>query len=78
LKPSPLIMATVQVAAGTLRLGWAWFPSSILLEANSALGRMTKAGQTDIRRLLIIGAMSRMNWLGQRTIVGAQLAIIAC
>jgi transposase len=33
------------------------------------LGRMTKAGQTDIRRLLIIGAMSRMNWLGQRTIV---------
>lgn len=33
------------------------------------LGRMTKAGQTDIRRLLIIGAMSRMNWLGQRTIL---------
>jgi transposase len=32
------------------------------------LGRMTKAGQTDIRRLLIIGAMSRMNWLGQRSI----------
>lgn len=33
------------------------------------LGRMTKAGQADIRRLLIIGAMSRMNWLGKRTIV---------
>ncbi len=33
------------------------------------LGRMTKAGQADIRRLLIIGAMSRLNWLGQRTIV---------
>lgn len=32
------------------------------------LGRMTKAGQADIRRLLIIGAMSRLNWLGQRTI----------
>ena len=32
------------------------------------LGRMTKAGQADIRRLLIIGAMSRMNWLGQRSI----------
>lgn len=30
---------------------------------------MTKAGQADIRRLLIIGAMSRLNWLGQRTIV---------
>lgn len=33
------------------------------------LGRMTKAGQADIRRLLIIGAMSRLNWLGQRTIL---------
>ncbi|GAW35450.1 transposase IS116/IS110/IS902 family protein [Roseovarius sp. A-2] len=33
------------------------------------LGRMTKAGQADIRRLLIIGAMSRLGWLGQRTIV---------
>lgn len=33
------------------------------------LGRMTKAGQADIRRLLIIGAMSRLSWLGQRTIV---------
>ncbi|MDK3020425.1 MULTISPECIES: IS110 family RNA-guided transposase [Rhodobacterales] len=32
------------------------------------LGRMTKAGQADIRRLLIIGAMSRLSWLGQRTI----------
>jgi transposase len=33
------------------------------------MGRMTKAGQTDIRRLLIIAAMSRKNWLGQRTIL---------
>lgn len=33
------------------------------------LGRMTKAGQADIRRLLIIGAMSRINWLAQRTIL---------
>jgi len=32
------------------------------------LGRMTKAGQADIRRLLIIGAMSRLNWLGARSI----------
>ena len=32
------------------------------------MGRMTKAGQADIRRLLIVGAMSRLNWLGQRTI----------
>ena len=36
---------------------------------------MTKAGQADIRRLLIIGAMSRLGWLGQRTIVeGSWLA----
>ena len=33
------------------------------------LVRMTKAGQADIRSLLIIGAMSRLTWLGQRTIV---------
>ena len=32
------------------------------------LGRMIRAGQADIRRLLIIGAMSRLGWLGQRTI----------
>jgi transposase len=28
------------------------------------LGRISKAGQSDIRRLLIIGAMSRLNWMG--------------
>jgi len=28
------------------------------------LGCMTKAGQADIRRLLIIGALPRLNWLG--------------
>lgn len=33
------------------------------------LGRMSKAGQGDIRRLLIIGAMSRLNWLGRRSIM---------
>ena len=32
------------------------------------LGRMSKAGQSDIRRLLIIGAMSRLNWLGRKSI----------
>ncbi len=32
------------------------------------LGRISKAGQADIRRLLIIGAMSRLNWLGRRSI----------
>jgi len=33
------------------------------------LGKVSKAGQGDIRRLLIIGAMSRLNWLGKRSIV---------
>ena len=32
------------------------------------LGRISKAGQSDIRRLLIIGAMSRLNWLGRQSI----------
>lgn len=31
-------------------------------------GRVSKAGQPDIRRLLIIGAMSRLNWIGRRAI----------
>jgi transposase len=32
------------------------------------LGKTSKAGQRDIRRLLIIGAMSRLNWLGRKSI----------
>jgi transposase len=32
------------------------------------LGRVSKAGQADIRRLLVVGAMSRLNWLGRRLI----------
>jgi transposase len=32
------------------------------------LGRVSKCGQADIRRLLIIGAMSRLTWLGRRSI----------
>lgn len=32
------------------------------------LGRISKAGQADIRRLLIIGAMSRLSFLGRRSI----------
>ena len=42
------------------------------------LGRVSKAGQSDIRRLLIVGAMSRLNWLGRRSIPeGSWLARIA-
>ncbi|MES0026596.1 MULTISPECIES: IS110 family transposase [unclassified Mesorhizobium] len=32
------------------------------------LGRVSKEGQADIRKLLIIGAMSRLNWLGRKSI----------
>ncbi|ASM71056.1 MULTISPECIES: IS110 family transposase [Roseobacteraceae] len=32
------------------------------------LGRISKAGQADIRRLLITGAMTRLNWLGRKRI----------
>jgi transposase len=32
------------------------------------LGGISKSGQSDIRRLLIIGAMTRLNWLGRRSI----------
>ena len=32
------------------------------------LGRMSKAGQADIRKLLVIGAMSRLTWLGRKAI----------
>jgi transposase len=42
------------------------------------LGRISKAGQADIRRLLIIGAMSRLNWLGRKSIPeGSWLARMA-
>lgn len=33
------------------------------------LGRVSKAGQADIRQLLIIGAMSRLNWMGRQSIL---------
>lgn len=32
------------------------------------LGRVSKSGQADIRRLLIVGAMSRLTWLGRKSI----------
>lgn len=42
------------------------------------LGRISKAGQADIRRLLIIGATSRLNWMGRKTIrEGSWLAQLA-
>lgn len=42
------------------------------------LGRISKAGQADIRRLLIIGAMSRLTWLTRKSITeGSWLAHMA-
>ncbi len=42
------------------------------------LGRISKAGQADIRRLLIIGAMSRLTWLTRKSITeGSWLARMA-
>lgn len=38
------------------------------LGGKERLGRISKAGQADIRRLLIMGAMSRLNWLVRKTI----------
>ena len=39
------------------------------------LGRVSKAGQADIRRLLILGAMSRLGWMGRKSIAeGSWLA----
>jgi transposase len=32
------------------------------------LGRVSKAGQADIRQMLIIGAISRLNWMGRKSI----------
>jgi transposase len=32
------------------------------------LGRVSKAGQRDIRQLIIMGAMSRLNWMGRKAI----------
>lgn len=42
------------------------------------LGRISKAGQSDIRKLLIVGAMSRLNWMGRKSIPeGSWLARIS-
>ncbi|WP_444465056.1 IS110 family transposase [Rhodobacter capsulatus] len=43
-------------------------PRQHSLGGKERLGRVSKAGQADIRRLLIIGAMSRLGWLGRRKI----------
>lgn len=39
-------------------------------------GRVSKAGQSDIRQLLIMGAMSRLNWMGRKSI--SETSWLAC
>ena len=59
----------------------AWFglvPRQFSSGGKERLGRISKTGQADIRRLLIIGAMSRLNWLGRKSIPeGSWLARLA-
>ena len=49
---------------------WLWLvPRQHSSGGKERLGQITKAGQADIRRLLIIGAMSRLNRLGRSRIL---------
>lgn len=43
-------------------------PRQFSLGGKERLGSVSKAGQADIRSPLIIGAMSRLNWLGRKSI----------
>lgn len=58
---------------------WLWLvPRQHSLGGKERLGRVSKAGQADIRRLLVIGAMPRLNWLWRRSIPeGSWLARMA-
>lgn len=56
---------------GSLAAFAAWLglvPRQFSSGGKERLGSISKAGQNDIRRLLIIGAMSRLNWLGRKSI----------
>ncbi len=46
-------------------------PKQHLSGGKERLGRVSKAGQSDIRQLLIMGAMSRLNWMGRKSIPDA-------
>jgi transposase len=41
-------------------------PRQFSFGGKERLGRVSKAGQADIRRLLIIGAMARLSWAGRK------------
>ena len=57
----------VQDRARLRGLAWSCAATAFVWR-QGALGRMTRAGQADIRRLLIVGAMSRLTPLGRRRI----------
>lgn len=71
-------------AMGTFKCGRdfaAWLglvPRQMSSVGKERLGRIFKAGQSDIRRLLIIGAMSRLNWTGARSIRGGSWLARLC
>ena len=50
----------------TLRRGLDWYRASFHRAARNGSGG--KGGQADIRRMLIIGVMSRLNWMGRKAI----------
>lgn len=43
-------------------------PRQLSSGGKERLGKVTKAGQADIRQMLIIGAMSRLSWLGRKSV----------
>jgi hypothetical protein len=45
-----------------------WVPRQYSSGGKERLGRISKAGQADIRQMLIIGAISRLNWMGRKSI----------
>ena len=61
----------IGLVVGSLAAFAAWLglvPRQFSSGGKERLGSISKAGQNDIRRLLIIGAMSRLNWLGRKSI----------
>lgn len=73
----PMRALAVEAFAPSMeRFNWdrafaAWLglvPRQLSSGRKERLGRTSKAGQADIRRMLIIGAMSRLNWMGRKSI----------
>ena len=52
-------------------------PKQMSSGGKERLGRVSNAGQSDIRRLLIFGAMSRLNWMDAKGICEGR-GLIGC